>query len=98
MLAEDKCGLAIKCLQESKSRKYIVQITAINFFLPYFFQIIDLMKIISDYEKAGTLGKEYASLKGTGTIAKPTEHLFFRKLGPIVNRTLDKCVRENGFM
>ena len=56
------------------------------------------MKIISDYEKAGTLGKEYASLKGTGTIANPTEHLFFRKLGPIVNRPLDKCVRENGFM
>ena len=51
-----------------------------------------------DYDKAGTLGKEYGALKGTGTIAKPTEHLFFRKLGPIVNRTLDKCVRENGFM
>lgn len=56
------------------------------------------MLSITDYEKAGTLGKEYAALKGTGTIAKPVEHLFFRKLGPIVNRTLEKCVRENGFM
>ena len=54
--------------------------------------------VILDYEKAGTLGKEYGALKGTGTIAKPTENLFFRKLGPIVNRTLEKCVRENGFM
>ena len=53
---------------------------------------------ITDYEKAALLGKEYGSTKGAGTTAKPQEHLFFRKLGPIVKRTLDKCERENGFM
>jgi len=44
------------------------------------------------------LAKEYASTKGPGTTAKPQDHLFFRKLSPVVQRTLDKCVRENGFM
>jgi len=54
--------------------------------------------LIPDYEKAWKNGKEYTSIKGPGSNAKPHEHLFFRKLGPIVKRTLDKCVRENGFM
>lgn len=54
--------------------------------------------MIVDYSKAGILGKEYAAIKGAGTIAKPVDHLFFRRLGPLVNRTLEKCVRENGFM
>lgn len=53
---------------------------------------------IIDYTKATQLAKEYASTKGAGTTAKPQEHLFFRKLEPVVQRTLDKCVRENGFM
>ena len=70
ILAEDKCGEAIKCLEESQ--KY--------------------------YEKAGNLGKEYSTTKGPGTTAKPQEHLFYKKLGPIVKRTLDKCLRENGFI
>jgi len=52
----------------------------------------------SDYEKAGELAKEYSAAKGPGTTVKPQNHLFFRKLSPIVQRTLDKCVRENGFM
>jgi len=51
-----------------------------------------------DYAKAGQLAKEYASTKGPGTTAKPQNHLFFRKLSPIVQRTLERCVRENGFM
>jgi len=51
-----------------------------------------------DYGKAGELAKEYALAKGPGTTVKPQNHLFFRKLSPIVQRTLDKCVRENGFM
>lgn len=70
LLAQDKCGEAIKCLQESQSR----------------------------YTKAAQMAKEYASTKGPGSTAKPQEHLFFRKLEPIVQRTLDKCVRENGFI
>jgi len=54
--------------------------------------------VVSDYTKAAQLAKEYSSTKGPGTTAKPQDHLFFRKLEPIVQRTLDKCVRENGFM
>ncbi|KAK2193286.1 hypothetical protein NP493_16g10019 [Ridgeia piscesae] len=70
LLAQDKCGDAIGCLQESQ--KY--------------------------YAKAAEAGKEYASVRGPGTTARPHEHLFFRKLGPIIKRTLEKCVRENGFI
>lgn len=70
LLAQDKCGEAIKCLEESQSH----------------------------YTKATQLAKEYSSTKGPGSTAKPHDHLFFRKLEPIVQRTLDKCVRENGFI
>jgi len=70
LLAQDKCGEAIKCLETSQSH----------------------------YAQAAQLAKDYAATKGAGSTVKPTEHLFFRKLGPIVQRTLDKCVRENGFI
>ena len=50
------------------------------------------------YEKAEQLCREYAAAKGAGTTARPQNHLFFRKLGPIVRRTLEKCDRENGLM
>lgn len=50
------------------------------------------------YEKAERLCQEYAAAKGAGTTAKPQNHLFFRKLGPVVKRTLEKCDRENGLM
>ena len=36
VLAEDKCGLAIKCLQESKSRKYK--------FVMWFYDVLDWSK------------------------------------------------------
>lgn len=42
--------------------------------------------------------KEYVALKGPGISAKPENHLFFRRLGPVIKRTLEKCERENGFM
>lgn len=42
--------------------------------------------------------KEYINLKGPGMSAKPENHLFFRRLGPVIKRTLEKCERENGFM
>jgi hypothetical protein len=70
LLAQDKCGEAIKCLEASQAH----------------------------YNTSFQLAKDYASAKGPGTTAKPHEHLFFRKLAPIVQRTLDKCVRENGFI
>ncbi|GAB1609744.1 BRO1 domain-containing protein BROX-like [Argonauta hians] len=70
LLAQDKCGEAIKCLQEAQ--KY--------------------------FERASVRCKEYSSIKGSGTQAKPHEHIFFRSLGPKVRRTLEKCERENGMI
>jgi len=70
LLADDKCGDAIRCLQESKKA----------------------------YEEAEELCRQYAAAKGTGPKAKPERHLFFRKLGPVLDRTLEKCERENGFI
>lgn len=59
---------------------------------------IEVQFIVTDYTKAAQLAKEYSSTKGPGSTAKPQDHLFFRKLEPVVQRTLEKCVRENGFM
>uniref|UniRef100_A0A4W3JXJ1 BRO1 domain-containing protein BROX n=1 Tax=Callorhinchus milii TaxID=7868 RepID=A0A4W3JXJ1_CALMI len=70
LLANDKCGEAIRSLQEAE--KF--------------------------YTKAEVLCKEYGQTKGPGTTAKPSEHLFFRKLGSLVKNTLEKCQRENGFI
>lgn len=70
VLAEDKCGDAIRCLQESKAC----------------------------LGKAAIIATEYAKTKGPGTTARPEKHTFFRRLGPIVQRTLEKCERENGFI
>ncbi|KAL8620011.1 hypothetical protein ACOMHN_015293 [Nucella lapillus] len=70
LLAQDKCGEAIRGLQES----------------------------VKMYEKSEQLCKEYAASKGAGTTARPQNHLFFRKLGPVVRRTLEKCERENGLI
>lgn len=50
------------------------------------------------YETAVKLCKDYTKMKSVGTSAKIDEHLFFRKLRPLVTRIKDKCVRENGFM
>jgi len=70
LLAEDKCGDAIRCLQESQSC----------------------------YNKAGLMATEYAKVKGPGTQAKPDKHNFFKRLAPMLSRTLEKCERENGFI
>ncbi|XP_072351040.1 BRO1 domain-containing protein BROX-like [Scyliorhinus torazame] len=70
LLASDKCGEAIRSLQEAE--KY--------------------------YSKAEALCKEYGQTKGAGSTAKPSEHVFFRKLGSYIRNTLEKCQRENGFM
>lgn len=52
----------------------------------------------TSFEKAETLCKEYSAAKGPGHSAKPEKHLFFRKLGPLVTRVLEKAERENGFI
>ncbi|KAH0507006.1 BRO1 domain-containing protein BROX [Microtus ochrogaster] len=70
LLASDKCGEAIRSLQEAEKL----------------------------YAEAEALCKEYGETKGPGPTAKPSGHLFFRKLGSLVKNTLDKCQRENGFI
>jgi len=50
------------------------------------------------YETAVSLCKDYAQTKGPGTKAKPERHGFFRRLLPLVQRTLDKAERENGMI
>jgi len=70
VLAEDRCGDAIRCLQEST----------------------ECLK------KATAMATEYSKTKGPGTTARPEKHNFFKRLGPIVQRTLEKCERENGFI
>ncbi|XP_064600582.1 BRO1 domain-containing protein BROX-like [Liolophura sinensis] len=70
LLAEDKCGEAIRCLQES----------------------------VKLYDQASRLAQEYGTQKGPGTSARPLNHIFFRRLRPIVKRTLEKCERENGLI
>ncbi len=53
---------------------------------------------LSGYKAAQEAAKEYAKTKGPGTQAKPEQHPFFRKLAPVVKRTLEKCERENALM
>ncbi|XP_076729705.1 BRO1 domain-containing protein BROX isoform X2 [Maylandia zebra] len=70
LLASDKCGEAIRSLQEAEKC----------------------------YSRAESLCKEYRQTKGPGTTAKPSEQLFFLKLGGLIKMTLEKCQRENGFI
>uniref|UniRef100_A0A8B9HME5 BRO1 domain-containing protein BROX n=1 Tax=Astyanax mexicanus TaxID=7994 RepID=A0A8B9HME5_ASTMX len=70
LLASDKCGDAIRSLQEAETY----------------------------YSRAEVLCKEYRQTKGPGSTAKPSEQLFFRKLGGLIKNTLEKCQRENGFI
>lgn len=70
LLASDKCGEAIRSLQEAEKC----------------------------YSHAEALCKEYRQTKGPGTTAKPSEQLFFLKLGGLIKNTLEKCQRENGFI
>ncbi|KXJ17469.1 BRO1 domain-containing protein BROX [Exaiptasia diaphana] len=50
------------------------------------------------YKKAEALCKEYASTRGPGTTARPQEHPFFKRIGPLMKTRLDKATRENGFI
>lgn len=54
--------------------------------------------LLPGYSRAEALCKEYRQTKGPGTTAKPSEQLFFLKLGGLIKNTLEKCQRENGFM
>ena len=56
------------------------------------------MCLVPGFAQAVEFAKEYSRVKGPGTKAKPEQHAFFRRLAPIVKRTLEKCERENGLM
>ncbi|PFX18564.1 BRO1 domain-containing protein BROX-like [Stylophora pistillata] len=50
------------------------------------------------YKKAEAISHEYSSTNGPGTTARPWQHPFFLKLGPIIRKKLEKANHENGFI
>ena len=50
------------------------------------------------FAQASEFAREYAKSKGPGTRAKPEQHPVFHKLATLMQRTLDKCERENSLM
>ncbi|EDO43006.1 predicted protein [Nematostella vectensis] len=50
------------------------------------------------YKTAEALCRDYSATKGPGTTARPQEHPFFRRIGPLMKTRLDKATRENGFI
>uniref|UniRef100_A0A667XVW9 BRO1 domain-containing protein BROX n=1 Tax=Myripristis murdjan TaxID=586833 RepID=A0A667XVW9_9TELE len=74
-----------------------------TFFFPFGFDkcgeaIRSLQEAEKCYSRAEALCKEYRQTKGPGSTAKPSEQLFFLKLGGLIKNTLEKCQRENGFI
>uniref|UniRef100_A0AC35UFQ8 BRO1 domain-containing protein n=1 Tax=Rhabditophanes sp. KR3021 TaxID=114890 RepID=A0AC35UFQ8_9BILA len=53
---------------------------------------------ITHYDNAADLCDKYPIASGVGIIAKIKNHLFFRKMVPILKRHLEKAERENGFI
>lgn len=95
----------------SKWRKYL-QLKQ-NFFMAYAYcyhgqtllnsdkcgeAIRSLQEAEKCYSRSEALCKEYRQTKGPGSTAKPSEQLFFKKLGNHIRTTLEKCQRENGFI
>ena len=91
VLAQDKCGEAISCLRESN------QGTGPQSLVNSYNPCMSLFLVVA-YAATEKLSREYSSMKGPGTHARPQEHVFFRKLGPLIKSTLEKCEHENGFM
>ncbi|KAE9553119.1 hypothetical protein FO519_003672 [Halicephalobus sp. NKZ332] len=53
---------------------------------------------IKCYQEAQDLCAKYAKASGPGFIAKPENHIFFRRVKPLLERHMDKAERENGFI
>ncbi|XP_014234633.1 BRO1 domain-containing protein BROX-like [Trichogramma pretiosum] len=49
-------------------------------------------------EKSMAFCKEYSKTTGPAPRVKPDQHLVFKRLAPLVQRTLDKCERENSLI
>ncbi|VDQ17046.1 unnamed protein product [Trichobilharzia regenti] len=50
------------------------------------------------YEKALRAAREYVKVEGVSLSTKPPDHCFFRRLPGLIERTRNKCDRENGLM
>ncbi|KAI6242736.1 BRO1 domain-containing protein [Aphelenchoides fujianensis] len=50
------------------------------------------------YRQSSELCAAYAKAEGPGFTAKPEKHLFFRRIGPTLNRHMEKAQRENDFI
>ncbi|CAD5231627.1 unnamed protein product [Bursaphelenchus xylophilus] len=50
------------------------------------------------YKTSASLCVQYAKSSGPGFVAKPEDHLFFRRIDPILVRHMDKARRENDFI
>lgn len=48
--------------------------------------------------KSKALCQEYGKTHGPAPRVKPDQHAVFKRLAPLVQRTLEKCERENGLM
>ncbi|KJH51490.1 BRO1 domain-containing protein BROX-like family protein [Dictyocaulus viviparus] len=53
---------------------------------------------IAEFEIASDFASKYKSASGPGAKIKPEDHLFFRKVKPILMCHLEKAQRENGFI
>ncbi|KAM3717776.1 BRO1 domain-containing protein BROX [Dirofilaria immitis] len=53
---------------------------------------------VSCFDVAADFVGKYRKTNGPGTTAKPESHLFFRRIRPLLERHMDKAVRENGFI
>ncbi|CAH8435203.1 unnamed protein product [Heterobilharzia americana] len=50
------------------------------------------------YEKAVRASREYVRAEGVSLSTKPPDHCFFRRLPGLIERTRNKCDRENGLI
>ncbi|CAH8821811.1 unnamed protein product [Trichobilharzia szidati] len=50
------------------------------------------------YEKALRAAREYVKVEGVSLSTKPPDHCFFRRLPGLIERTRNKCDRENGLI
>ncbi|CAI2722638.1 unnamed protein product [Schistosoma spindalis] len=57
-----------------------------------------LKEASAPYEKAIRAAREYTKVEGVSLSTKPPDHCFFRRLPGLIERTHNKCERENGLI
>lgn len=53
---------------------------------------------MANYKLSCEISKLYAKASGPGFVAKPENHLFFRRIEPILKRHSEKAARENSMI